>query len=264
MHLRRLSNLKFTQFLRFREGERCGKLSSVKRWTNISDHFKRVLENCNPDKLVKICLERVIVDQGLMWTCHLLHRLQEIYLNCCYHITDQGWKQLSTLKHLKKLSIRNCEVRDSSIQKLLSIKQLKELRLDQCLQVTRVGVKLISSMSELQKLTFSYNWHIEAKMYLSFTTLSCLLELDLRYTNVSDCMLESLVKEVTGLKALTLRGCHNISDEGLSHLSVLGVLEELDVSECSKVTVFGLLQLTALITLRKLVINRPRTMLVID
>jgi len=260
MHLRRLSNLKFTHFLRFRE-DWCGKLSGEKRWTCVADHYKRVLDNCDPSKLVKIYLDRVIADQGLVWTCHQLYMLEEIYLNCCYHVTDQGWKQLASLKQLRKLSIRNCEVRDSSIQRLLTINQLKELRLDQCLLVTRIGLRLISSLSQLEKLTFSYNWHIEANVYESFAKLRKLVDLDLRYTNVDDCVLECLIKAVPGLKSLTLRGCHNISDVGLTHLSSLSLLEELDVSECSKVTVLGLCELTALITLKKLVINHPRTML---
>ena len=260
---RRLSNLKFTNYLRFRE-DWCGSLTGEKRWTRVANHYKKIIENCNPNRLVTIYIDRVIVDQGLIWTCHLLYMLQEIYLNCCYHITDHGWQHLTTLKQLRKLSLRNCEIRDSSIKKMLGIKQLKEFRLDQCLQVTCTGLKLISTLTQLEKLTFSYNWHIEANVYQYFSRLHKLVDLDLRYTNISDCMLECITKTMMNLKGLNLRGCHNISDAGLAHLTILLCLEELDVSECSKVTVVGLSQITTMVMLSKLIINRRRTLIMID
>lgn len=260
MHTRRLANLHFTRFLRFRE-DWCGKSPGVRRWESVAHHFKRVLQQCDPVRLVRIYLDRVVADEGLLWISHMLVAIEEMYLNCCYHITDEGWAQLKHLKRLRKLSIRNCEVRDTSILKLLHIEQLKEFRLDQCLQVTCKGLNLITSMLHLEKLTFSYNWHIEPHVYHNFAKLDKLVDLDLRYTNVDDGMLECLIVAVTGLRTLILRGCHNISDAGLAHLTLLKWLEELDVSECSKVTVFGLTQLSTLIQLRRLVINRPRTML---
>jgi len=260
MHTRRLGNLKFTRFLRFRE-DWCDKPPGVRRWTSVAEHFKRVLQQCDPGRLVRIYLDRVVADEGLLWTCQLLSGIEEMYLNCCYHITDTGWAQLAQLKRLRKLSIRNCEVRDTSIHELLRIRELKELRLDQCLQVTCKGLKLVSQMSHLEKLTFSYNWHIEPPVYHSFAKLRKLVDLDLRYTNVDDGMLKCLVGTLVALKTLILRGCHNISDVGIAHLTSLKWLEELDVSECSKVTVFGLSQLSTLIQLRRLVINRPRTIL---
>lgn len=262
LHTKRLSNLHFTRSLRFRE-DWCGNKTpqGSKRWNSLSQHFKRVLEQCDPSRLVRISLDRVVADEGLVWMCSMLSGVEEMHLNCCYHITDDGWAQLQHLKRLRKLSIRNCEVRDTSIHQLLLVEQLKELRLEQCLQVTCKGLNLITSLVGIEKLTFSYNWHIEPQVYRNFTKLHKLIDLDVRYTNVDDEMLKCLVSLVTGLRTLTLRGCHNISDVGLNYLTVLTCLQDLDVSECSKVTVFGLSQLSALVKLRRLVINRPRTLL---
>ncbi|GAX74833.1 hypothetical protein CEUSTIGMA_g2279.t1 [Chlamydomonas eustigma] len=165
------------------------------------------------------------VDDGLMNIvgAHGIS-LTEVDCSGCIDISNAGVSALKPLANtLHCLSLQSCvRITNESLSSLACLTKMKDLNLRGCLQVSSSGVRQLSSLVMMERLDFTGCTAIEA--------------LD-----------EMLFKCMPELKSLSVAGCALTNLSQLSFISKS--LQHLSISNCSKLTMESLVDLSSLIEL---------------
>ncbi len=167
-------------------------------------------------------------------------------------LTDAGWASLSQLQGLQNLDLRECPIGDQQLITLTtSMLKLRSVRLSGKLgncDVTDAGTEFLKKQEQLKLLALD-GVKIGSRTVAQVENCKNLSELYLAGTMIDDAGLVSLSK-LSELKKLRLAQTE-VSSAGLAGLAGL-VLEELDLSECSKIDDAALTTLGKLTTLKRL------------
>ena len=155
------------------------------------------------------------------------HNVPLLYLQSCPHVTVEGWKNLTSLKHLQWLEIDECDVPFDVMTEITKCVSLTRLHLHKNRYLGADSLHHLRSLPDLQRLHLTYNRNLAYGSAFKFC--GNLTHLDLRYTNITCKDIATICTEQTHLKVLSLRGCRVITDI-LRKISQLRMLEELDLN----------------------------------
>lgn len=137
------------------------------------------------------------------------------------------WNTVGSMKTIKELVVRNCDMHDEELQKVCKLTELEELSLGQR--------KVLSDGSQSNALT--------DKGFVYIKNLRNLNSLDLVGVAITDSGIASL-EGLTKLEQLQLSG-PGVTDKGLRFLAKLTALRELNLFGCPNITEGGTNRLKA-------------------
>ncbi|KAM4603186.1 uncharacterized protein O3C94_022753 isoform 1-T2 [Discoglossus pictus] len=216
----------------------------------------------------------LITDQGLCVVQHL-HKLQYLNLSSCTKLTDLCLLHLKDLQHLSHLILDQTKVSDAgTCDFLLSARcSLTHLNLNQTavteqtlsllpertpdlkvLSLKHTQIKDLSSLCGLKLLNTLHldSTQVTEQSLLTVTSLSALSTLTLSGV---ECLNSNRVLQLLSglsLKRLVLPGRRSLSDDGLSCLSGLRCLVELDLTDHTQITDRGVQSISELTRLKTL------------
>ncbi|XP_018549197.1 uncharacterized protein si:ch73-173p19.1 [Lates calcarifer] len=222
----------------------------------------------------------LITDSGLSILSSLV-KLQYLNLASCSKLTDSCLQHIRGLKSLCFLSLDQTKVTDAgmvlylqsapSCLSQLSLNQtavteatlvvlptcVPQLRLLSIKQTKVEDVSALAELSSLQTLNLDGTGVTEVSLK-HLATLPALSSLSLAGIPVADG--NHALQIISGLKLthLTLPGRHSVNDTGLSHLSTLSLLLELDLTDYTQVTDLGVKQLSTMTRLKKLSLSNTQ------
>lgn len=163
-------------------------------------------------------------------------------------IGDEGVLHLANLRNLRTLQLAKTGITDRGLEVLGDVACLKELDLAGT-SITGRGFAHLSRIDSLTHLDLhGSDVNDEGMEYI--TDLSHLESLNLGNTRISDKGLECL-KDQEHLTVLRIDRCTGVTDAGLSHLTEIAELQELDLSS-TPITDHGLRHISQLGSLRRL------------
>ncbi|KAK0097666.1 hypothetical protein PV326_000348 [Microctonus aethiopoides] len=129
------------------------------------------------------------------------------FFNVLMYIQKQAMK-------LKHLSFGSTLIDSTALSRLAEVKGLKleSLKLKSCDQLTNTALRYLSCQISLRVLDISF----------------C--------TRVTDASLLCICQNLQNIEILNIRRCRAITDYGISQISLLQNLKELDISECDQLT----------------------------
>ena len=180
-----------------------------------------------------------------------LPRLEDVFLKKA-NITAEGFAHLAEIKTLKRLRAPNTQFDDACLDAIKDMQQLEVLDLSDCNLMSEEKLAVLKGFGNLRflrlwgpvitdkvvgylrdsKSLFALsldNAVISDAAFEHIATLSNLQELMLNGANVTDAKLEKL-KDLTKLKKLELRDCGAVTSLGMSYLSGMAELRELDLT----------------------------------
>ncbi|XP_041669772.1 uncharacterized protein si:ch73-173p19.1 isoform X1 [Cheilinus undulatus] len=222
----------------------------------------------------------LITDSGLSILSSLV-KLQYLNLASCSKLTDSCLQQITGLKSLCYLSLDQTKVTDAGMVLYLQSapSSLSQLSLNQTAVTEATLVVLPTSVPQLRLLSIKQT---KVKDVSALAQLSSLQTLNLDGTGVTESSLEHLATHpalsslslagisvedgnqalqiISGLRLthLTLPGRHSVTDNGLSFLSRLCLLSELDLTDYTQVTDLGVSQLSTMNRLKKLSLSNTQ------
>jgi F-box/leucine-rich repeat protein 14 len=142
-------------------------------------------------------------------------RLENLQLQGCIGISNQGLKAVAQLKLLRELNLKHCKhAGDDGLQALAaSLSQLTSLSLQGMAGVTDKGIGHLSTMTSLRELELQFCWQFSEDALCQLTGCNQLSYLNLMYSwqGVTDATLETLVSGIPCLVSLNVLGCHRLS-----------------------------------------------------
>lgn len=201
------------------------------KWSHVSSNYKRIIKNCNPNKLTRLKIEGLIADSGIKLTCNYFENLKELCLDSCHYTTIVTWRELSNLSSLKQLTIRDCKICNWGVKTVCESKSLTELHLIQCQFITDACMEHIGNMDGLKRLSVSYNQNITANGLRCLGNLQNLSRLNLEYSDVDGEGMTTLCHLVLNLKRLDVNGCRRLTVTGFYQLASLPTLEGVKVQD---------------------------------
>uniref|UniRef100_A0A672I0T2 Uncharacterized LOC115394255 n=1 Tax=Salarias fasciatus TaxID=181472 RepID=A0A672I0T2_SALFA len=222
----------------------------------------------------------LITDSGLSILSSLV-KLQYLNLASCSKLTDSCLQHITGLKSLCFLSLDQTKVTDAGMVKYLQSAPscLSQLSLNQTAVTEDTLAVLPSCVPQLRLLSIKQT---KVKDVTALAEMSNLQTLNLDGTGVTESSLEHIatlpalsslslggiavldgnhtLQIISGLKLthLTLPGRHCVTDGGLSFLSSLSHLLELDLTDYTQVTDRGVSQLSTLTRLKKLSLSNTQ------
>ncbi|KAM3593406.1 uncharacterized protein V6R79_012311 [Siganus canaliculatus] len=222
----------------------------------------------------------LITDSGLSILSSLV-KLQYLNLASCSKLTDSCLPHLTGLKSLCFLSLDQTKVTDAGMVLYLQSAPscLSQLSLNKTCVTEATLVVLPSCAPQLRLLSIKQT---KVKDVSSLAELSSLQTLNLDGTGVTESSLERLASHstlsslslagipvadgnhalqiISGLKLtqLTLPGRHSVTDSGLSFISRLSLLSELDLTDYTQVTDQGVGQLSSMTRLKRLSLSNTQ------
>ncbi|XP_034718110.1 uncharacterized protein si:ch73-173p19.1 [Etheostoma cragini] len=222
----------------------------------------------------------LITDTGLSILSSLV-KLQYLNLASCNKLTDSCLQHITGLKSLCFLSLDHTKVTDSGMVIYLKSAPscLSQLSLNQTAVTEATLVVLPTYVPQLRLLSIKQT---KVSDVSALAELSSLQTLNLDGTGVTESSLQHLATHpaltslslagipkadgnhalqiISGLKLtqLTLPGRHSVTDSGLSFLSRLSLLLELDLTDYTQVTDQGVSQLSIMTRLKKLSLSNTQ------
>ncbi|XP_044031816.1 uncharacterized protein si:ch73-173p19.1 [Siniperca chuatsi] len=222
----------------------------------------------------------LITDSGLSILSSLV-KLQYLNLASCSKLTDSCLQHITGLKSLCFLSLDHTKVTDAGMVLYLNSAPscLSQLSLNQTAVTEATLVVLPTCVPQLRLLSIKQT---KVRDVSALAEVSSLQTLNLDGTSVTESSLEHLATHpalsslslagipvadgnqalqiISGLKLtqLTLPGRHCVTDSGLSFLSRLSLLSELDLTDYTQVTDQGVSQLSAMARLKKLSLSNTQ------
>ena len=212
--------------------------SKVTTWIELASNYRKILSYCDCNRLTKLDIVGVIGSHGINQTVDILCNLQQLSMSDISLISSNGWLNLIKLIHLKKLSLLNCVIQDSSVEEIIAATKLEEIILNQC-SLREISLVHISHAVQLKRVTISHNSYIPGSSFKVLSTLTNLVQLNLKYTYIDDIALSNICMSWKNLKILNLHGSINITDSGLYSVSNLQSLKELNINMCTNITNLG-------------------------
>lgn len=167
-------------------------------------------------------------------------------------MTLAGWKEVGKLSKLRTLDLRDCKLGDAHFKAAVSgMSELVVVRMSGKSGDTTVsdeGVMALKNCPKLRVLAADYLFVGDTAL-AELSNLKSLSELYLAGSLVEDAALERIaaMPTITNLRIAKT----SVSKEGLDKLTKLG-LEELDISECSRIDDAALEPIGKITTLKKL------------
>uniref|UniRef100_A0A3P9KEK5 Si:ch73-173p19.1 n=1 Tax=Oryzias latipes TaxID=8090 RepID=A0A3P9KEK5_ORYLA len=231
-------------------------------------------------KYLSLVSSPLITDSGLSILSNLV-KLQYLNLASCSKLTDSCLQYITGLKGLCFLSLDQTKVTDVGMVTYLQSAPscLQQLSLNQTAVTEATLAALPACVPQLRLLSIK---HTKVKDVSALAEMSSLQTLSVDGTGVTEETLENLAAHpalsslslggipvqdgnrtleiVSGLKLthLTLPGRHTVTDGGLSFLSRLSLLCELDLTDYTHVTDQGVRQLSSLTRLKKLSLSNTQ------
>jgi len=180
-----------------------------------------------------------LTDRGLM---HLtdLSCLEIAKLDNCHSIQGRGMLALASSHHLHTLTLTNCRrLTDEAVINISHLVSLEVLALHGCRCLTDRSLAALGDLYNLTVLDIGQCDLVSDQGIDMLRNLELLEEVCLGWCrSLTDGALEILTKQQQRSKNLRILGLArcNISDEGVSMLSSLHALEQLDLNGCSKIT----------------------------
>lgn len=222
----------------------------------------------------------LITDSGLSILSSLV-KLQYLNLASCSKLTDSCLQHITGLKSLCFLSLDHTKVTDAGMVLYLQSAPpcFSQLSLNQTAVTEATLAVLPTCVPQLRLLSIKQT---KVKDVTALAGMSSLHTLNLDGTGVTEASLEHLAAHpaltalsiggipvidgnhalqiVSGLKLthLTLPGRHSVTDSGLSFLSQLCLLSELDLTDYTQVTDQGVQQLSTMTSLKKLSLSNTQ------
>ncbi|XP_074477765.1 uncharacterized protein LOC141759525 [Sebastes fasciatus] len=222
----------------------------------------------------------LITDSGLSILSSLV-KLQYLNLASCSKLTDSCLQHITGLKSLCSLSLDHTKVTDTGMVLYLQSAPscLSQLSLNQTAVTEATLAVLPTCVPQLRLLSIKQT---QVRDVSALAELSSLQTLNLDGTGVSESSLGHLATHpalsslslagiavadgnhalqiISGLKLtqLTLPGRHSVTDGGLSFLSRLSLLLELDLTDYTQVTDQGVIQLSTMSRLKKLSLSNTQ------
>ncbi|KAM8731601.1 uncharacterized protein AB9X84_025940 [Acanthopagrus schlegelii] len=222
----------------------------------------------------------LITDSGLSILSSLV-KLQYLNLASCSKLTDSCLQHITGLKSLCFLSLDSTKVTDAGMVLYLQSAPscLSQLSLNQTAVTEATLAVLPSCVPQLRLLSIKQT---KVRDVSALAELSSLQTLNLDGTSVTEGSLEHLASHptlsslslagvpvadgnqalqiISGLRLtqLTLPGRHSVTDSGLSFLSRLSLLSELDLTDYTQVTDQGVSQLSSMTRLKKLSLSNTQ------
>ncbi|KAF1373161.1 hypothetical protein PFLUV_G00257440 [Perca fluviatilis] len=222
----------------------------------------------------------LITDTGLSILSSLV-KLQYLNLASCSKLTDSCLQHITGLKSLCFLSLDHTKVTDAGMVLYLQSAPccLSQLSLNQTAVTEATLLVLPTCVPQLRLLSIKQT---KVRDVSALAELSSLQTLNLDGTGVTESSLEHLATHpaltslslagipeadgnhalqiISGLKLthLTLPGRHSVTDSGLSFLSRLSQLLELDLTDYTHVTDQGVSQLSIMTRLKKLSLSNTQ------
>lgn len=222
----------------------------------------------------------LITDSGLSILSSLV-KLQYLNLASCSKLTDSCLQHITGLKSLCFLSLDHTKVTDAGMVLYLQSAPpcFSQLSLNQTAVTEATLAVLPTCVPQLRLLSIKQT---KVKDVTALAGMSSLHTLNLDGTGVTEASLEHLAAHpaltalsiggipvidgnhalqiVSGLKLthLTLPGRHSVTDSGLSFLSKLCLLSELDLTDYTQVTDQGVQQLSTMTSLKKLSLSNTQ------
>ncbi|XP_045910362.1 uncharacterized protein si:ch73-173p19.1 isoform X1 [Micropterus dolomieu] len=222
----------------------------------------------------------LITDSGLSILSSLV-KLQYLNLASCSKLTDSCLQHITGLKSLCFLSLDHTKVTDAGMVLYLNSAPscLSQLSLNQTAVTEATLVVLPTCVPQLRLLSIKQT---KVRDVSALAELSNLQTLNLDGTGVTENSLEHLATHpalsslslagipvadgnqalqiISGLKLtqLTLPGRHCVTDSGLTFLSRLSLLFELDLTDYTQVTDEGVSQLSTMARLKKLSLSNTQ------
>ncbi|XP_060920940.1 uncharacterized protein si:ch73-173p19.1 [Labrus mixtus] len=222
----------------------------------------------------------LITDSGLSILSSLV-KLQYLNLASCSKLTDSCLQQITGLKSLCYLSLDQTKVTDAGMVLYLQSAPscLSQLSLNQTAVTEATLAVLPTCVPQLRLLSIKQTKVTDVS---ALAELSSLQTLNLDGTGVTESSLERLATHpalsslslagipvadgnhalqiISGLRLiqLTLPGRHSVTDSGLSFLSRLGLLSELDLTDYTQVTDQGVTHLSTMNRLKKLSLSNTQ------
>ncbi|KAL6967888.1 F-box/LRR-repeat protein 12 [Sarracenia purpurea var. burkii] len=212
------------------------------------------------------CME--LPDSGLTQLQYFGSKLQALYLDCCFGITDNGLSFVASGCHsLTIISLYRCNVSDLGLEFLAkSCLALRDVNLSYCSLISDFGIRALSrNCSQLRAVRISYCRNVNGVGFKgcsqTLTYLeaeSCKLEPEgiegiisgggLEYLNVSSlswCIRGDGLMAIgsgfcTRLRILSFRLCRTIGDESIAMIAKgCSLLEEWNLALCHEVKLQG-------------------------
>lgn len=171
--------------------------------------------------------------------------LEQLSLQDCYKITDDGLRHLSEgLHNLKSLNLSFCaSITDSGLKHLARMVSLRELNLRSSDTISDIGLAyLAENNSRLTILDVSFCNKVGDQGLLHISQgLFNLRSLSLNACPITDEGLGRIARTLTDLRTLNIGQCSRITDKGLSLVSEhLHKLLCIDLYGCTNITTVGL------------------------
>ncbi|XP_008591532.1 PREDICTED: F-box/LRR-repeat protein 13-like, partial [Galeopterus variegatus] len=222
--------------------EKCQRITSIVfiGAPHISDRAFKALSTCN---LRKIRFEgnKRITDACFKFIGRNYPNISHIYMVDCKGITDGSLKSLLPLRQLTMLNLANCaRIGDMGLKQFLdgpaSIK-IRELNLNNCIQLGDSSiVKLSERCPNLNYLSLRNCEHFTDQGIEYIVNIFSLISVDLSGTGISNEGLIILSRHKK-LKELSLSECDRITDFGIQAFCKSSlILEYLDVSYCPQLS----------------------------
>ncbi|XP_034023049.1 uncharacterized protein si:ch73-173p19.1 isoform X1 [Thalassophryne amazonica] len=231
-------------------------------------------------KYLSLVHSPLITDFGLSVLSNLV-KLQHLNLASCSKLTDSCLQHVTGLRNLSFLSLDQTKVTDAGMMLYLQSapSSLTQLSLNQTAVTEATLAVLPTCVPQLWLLSIKHTMITDVSALSELTNLQTLY---LDGTEVTEVSLEKLathpalsslslagIPVVDGnhalqiisdlkLTQLTLPGRHCVTDSGLSFLSRLSLLSELDLKDYTQVTNQGVSQLSSLIRLKKLSLSNTQ------
>ncbi|KAL4128899.1 hypothetical protein PRIC2_007879 [Phytophthora ramorum] len=175
---------------------------------------------------------------GSEWE-HSMVKLPELVVAAfrgCTALTVESIKMIKFSTKLTSLDLSGCiNVDDGCIEALSSLAHLKSLQLSGCRKLTDRGIKHLSKMTKLEKLRLGRCKKLTNDAFEGFAgSFPYLRELDVANCRLSERAMEQ-IGQIQSLEVLVIRGCQDISDDGMAPLSSLTNLRYFDARHCSRI-----------------------------
>lgn len=200
-------------------------------WLCTAINCKNILNNCDGNLLSKLNIKTICSDRILKLMSTRLINLKELKLRSCLTLTSVGWQQFVHFQTLNRLTIRNCSLFDKDVKAITKLKCLRDFSIVECQLLSDLSMKYIGELAELKRLMVSSNRYITPRGLVHITRLVNLLELDLSFSSINDQIISLICAVPIPLKKLDISLCSDITDYGIMELSTLKTLQQLNIQD---------------------------------
>ena len=249
---------------------------SVIKERNLVQNFKLIIDHCDPSKLCSLSIaDKSILNEDFVTVFQPLTSLKVVTLKYCM-VVQNTIKSLSSLEHLRKLTLSHCRLR---YQEYGTLYRLHDLCIEECVGIDEENLK-INEITGLQQLTLRRNYSMgDVRGAVSIRTLNKLVELKyldisgssvsyatdflqlkvLKHLKLCDiiCFSELCLDYLPQLTELYMNGCRSTNSQ-LKSLQKLKCLRILSVAQNGLLDL-GLVYISQLVSLKELDISNNKS-----